>query len=113
MAKAAIRGTADEYAQTEPGPATPDCLSFQRAASIGGDLCYSDSIDNRLHVYRVRRELHPRLYELREQDDELNRLRLTALHEEVAARLDGVGRKVLDEQAMTESWESILARSAQ
>ena len=111
-AKARIRGTPDEYVRKDPTVVEPGLQEFTERSHRDKDLCVSDSFEGHMRHYRIRRDTYPRVYELRQQDADITRLRRTALHEEIAGLLQREGRAILDDAAMQRAWNDLLARAA-
>lgn len=113
-AKKAIRGTSDEFVhradrtreENEKG-----MRAFLAQAKGSGDICVSDSWGGATRNYRIRREAHPDVYELRRQDADLNEIRRERVHEETAELLARHGADVLDRGEIERVWAEMLAKA--
>jgi hypothetical protein len=114
-AKAAIRGTQDEFTRRNDRPRDEEekaaMQEFLERARAANDMCVCDSYGGMTHEYRIRRSLHPRVYELKQQDADLNAIRQQRLGELIGALVDEHGLPVFDLAAMDRAWAETLAGS--
>jgi hypothetical protein len=113
-AKERIRGTDDEFvhqrdrSKEENDKAARD---FGARAQAAGDMCVTDSWGGAMRHYRISRSRYPRVYELRQQDADLNGIRQGRLHEEIAQIVSLHGRDVLDAGEMERVWAEAVAQA--